>query len=180
MPSKEEYFSPKTKSQSNGHWLPWIQKQLILNGILAQTPEMPEPYKPDYDKWCSVFECFKINEDTKLIGHSCGAGFLLRWLSELNVSVGKVVLVAPWINSNRKYDITMFDNLKIDQNLASKTKGVTIFSSSNDDQDVMDSVEVLKNTLKDVRILELKNYGHFCFKDMKTDVFPELLEEIVK
>jgi len=36
MPSKEEYFSPKTKSQSNGHWLPWIQKQLILNGILAR------------------------------------------------------------------------------------------------------------------------------------------------
>ncbi len=50
MPPKEEYFNSAYPSQSNKHWIPWIQKQLILNGILAQTPEMPEPYDPDYTK----------------------------------------------------------------------------------------------------------------------------------
>lgn len=77
MPPKEEYFNAEYPSSSNKHWIPWIQKQLILNGILAQTPEMPEPYDPDYTKWYSVFEQFTIDGDTQLIGHSCGGGFLL-------------------------------------------------------------------------------------------------------
>ncbi|HSE56651.1 MAG TPA: hypothetical protein VLB02_01025, partial [Candidatus Paceibacterota bacterium] len=80
MPSKEEYFDREGKSPSNSHWFPWIQQQLLINGFLAQTPEMPEPYLPVYEKWCSVFEQFSIDEHATLIGHSCGAGFLLRWL----------------------------------------------------------------------------------------------------
>lgn len=47
MPSKEEYFNSDSPAQSNKHWLPWLQRQLQLNGILAQTPEMPESYAPD-------------------------------------------------------------------------------------------------------------------------------------
>jgi len=40
MPSKKEYYNPKSSAQSNKHWLPWIQRQLILNDVLAQTPEL--------------------------------------------------------------------------------------------------------------------------------------------
>ncbi len=76
MPDKENYFDSKADSQSNCHWLPWLQQQLNINGILSQTPEMPEPYNPDYEKWRGVLEQFKINEDTILVGHSCGAGFI--------------------------------------------------------------------------------------------------------
>ncbi|MEX0652068.1 MAG: alpha/beta fold hydrolase [Candidatus Paceibacterota bacterium] len=59
---------------------------------------MPEPYLPNYEKWIEVFEQFKVDEETDLVGHSCGAGFLLRWLSENKINVGKLVLVAPWID----------------------------------------------------------------------------------
>lgn len=31
MPSKEEYFSPAYASPSNSHWLPWLQKNLLIN-----------------------------------------------------------------------------------------------------------------------------------------------------
>ena len=90
MPSKEEYFDPDNESPSNQHWLPWIQRQLILNGVLAQVIELPEPYIPKYGKWASVFEQFKVYAETDLIVHSCGAGFLVRWLSEHKIKVGKV------------------------------------------------------------------------------------------
>jgi uncharacterized protein len=96
-PSYEEYCNPRIPSPSNNHWLPWLQKQLLLNGFLAQTPELPAPYAPVYQDWCLAFEQFRIDEDTALIGHSCGAGFLLRWLSENKVTVGKVALVAPFL-----------------------------------------------------------------------------------
>ncbi len=180
MPDKENYFNSKADSQSNCHWLPWLQQQLNLHGILSQTPEMPEPYNPDYEKWKKVFEQFILDEDTVLIGHSCGAGFIVKYLSEQNIKVGKVVLVAPWINSEREDNITMFENLVIDENLINKTSRVTIFSSSNDDQAIKNSIDILKNTIKGTMVLEFKNYGHFCLGDMKTREFPELLNEILK
>lgn len=78
MPSEEEYFNPDSSAQSNKHWLPWIQRQLILNKVLAQAIELPSPYQPVYKDWEDFFNQFKIDEDTMLIGHSCGAGFLVR------------------------------------------------------------------------------------------------------
>ena len=50
MPSKEEYFNESSPAQSDKHWLPWIQRQLIVNGIFAQGIEFPEPYEPVYEK----------------------------------------------------------------------------------------------------------------------------------
>lgn len=76
MPDREEYYNPESAAESNKHWLPWIQRQLILKDILAQTPELPYPYRPVYKDWLDVLRKFEINKDTILVGHSCGAGFL--------------------------------------------------------------------------------------------------------
>jgi predicted alpha/beta hydrolase family esterase len=69
-------------SPSNSHWLPWLQWQLIKNGILCQTPEMPNPYIADmnYDDWAEVFTRNNIDKNTILIGHSAGAGIFLMGL----------------------------------------------------------------------------------------------------
>lgn len=179
MPERENYFNPTADSPSNCHWVPWLQHQLNINSILTQTPEMPEPYDPDYEKWEQVFSQFKIDENTILVGHSCGGGFIVKYLSGNNIKVNKVVLVAPWINSKREEDITMFDGLRIDENLLSKTNSVTIFSSSNDDKEIQDSIKVLEDTIKGVKVLEFKDYGHFCLSDMKKREFPELLKKIL-
>ncbi|OGD31923.1 hypothetical protein A3C91_00655 [Candidatus Azambacteria bacterium RIFCSPHIGHO2_02_FULL_52_12] len=173
MPSKEEYFNSQSPAQSNKHWLPWIQRELILKNILTQTPEFPEPYEPDYKKWCSVFERLLIDENTILIGHSCGGGFLVRWLSEHKVKVGKVVLVAPWIDPEHELKTGFFD-FEIDENMAERTAGLIIFFSANDDGDILTSVQQLRAKLKNVQIKKFVDYGHFTSSDMKTDQFPEL------
>ncbi len=173
---KEEYYSTQYPSASNSHWLPWIQKQLLLKDILAQTPEMPVPYEPEYSAWKKMFERFPLDEDAILIGHSCGGGFIVRYLSENDVKVGKVVLVAPRIDPEKELKTGMFD-FEINENIVEKTKGITIFSSTNDMQEVQDSIEILKNKIKNLKITEFKNYGHFHYENMKTDIFPELLEE---
>ncbi len=129
MPSKEEYLDGTVPSPSNSHWLPWLQRQLLLRGIVAQTPEMPEPYEPKYELWKSVFEQFTLNEETVLVGHSCGGGFLVRYLSENEIKVGAVVLVAPWIDTERSLATKMFD-FSIDTHLAQKTRKLTVFVSS--------------------------------------------------
>src|SRR5687767_10509252 len=82
MPLRHMYFDPTTASPSNYHWIPWLQKQLLLKGILAQAPEMPTPYAPDFAAWRETFERIGVDELTTLIGWSAGGGFLVRWLSE--------------------------------------------------------------------------------------------------
>ena len=180
MPSKEEYFSPDGSSQSNKHWLPWIQKELTLNGILAQTPELPEPYDPVYEKWASVFEQFAINEGTTLIGHSCGGGFLVRWLSENKVKVGKVVLVAPFLDPDHDEVKSNFFDFEIDENMAERTQGIFMIFSVDDDCEILDSVNQIRSKVKNIQIIELLQGGHFTMNDMKTEEFPELRDILLK
>jgi predicted alpha/beta hydrolase family esterase len=118
-------------------------------------------------------------EETTLIGHSCGAGFIVRYLSENNIHVGKVVLVAPWIDPDKILETGMFD-FTPDENLVSKTKGVTIFNSDDDMEEVQKSVKILTEKIKNIEVREFQNMGHFCFEDMGTEEFPKLLEEVLK
>lgn len=179
MPSKEEYFDSTSDSPSNVHWIPWLQKQLLVKNILAQTPEMPEPYLPDYEKWKNIFEQFKIDEETILVGHSCGAGFILRYLSENDVKVGKVALVAPWINpEDDELGRKMFDDLSIDEDLLIKVKDLKIFVSNDDDDFILDGVAILRDRINSIKIIDFENRGHFD-ELSKTEKFPELLEFLI-
>ena len=130
MPDREEYYHPTAPSQSNKHWLPWIQRELCLKDILAQTPEIPEPYRPDYTKWKKVFEQFPVDKETMLVGHSCGGGFLLRWLSENKIEVGKVALVAPGVDPNGTLETDIF-KFNLDATFIQRTQGTRVFISDN-------------------------------------------------
>jgi predicted alpha/beta hydrolase family esterase len=178
--SQEEYFNMlESENKEYWHWLLWLKDELIKKNISSEVPVMPEAYNPEYKAWKETFERFPLNEETILIGHSCGGGFIVRYLSENDVKVGKVVLVAPWIDPDKYLKTGMFD-FEIDENIVAKTKGITIFSSTDDMQEVQDSIKILKEKIKDIKVVEFKNYGHFCYGDMKTREFPELLEEFLK
>lgn len=177
-PGEQEYYNPDLPSASNSHWLPWLQKQLLVHDVAAQTPEIPNSWKPDYETWRKEFERYDITPNTVLVGHSCGGGFIVRWLSERpDVHVEKVVLVAPWLDPQRTDTIDFFD-FKMDPNLASRTAGFVIFTSDNDTQPVQQSVRTIVETVKNTKLREFHNYGHFCYGDMKTNEFPELLEAL--
>lgn len=179
MTGKEEYFDPSADSPSNAHWLPWIQKELLMRDYIAQTPEFLEPYLPQYEKWVQVFEQFELEEDTLLVGHSCGAGFLLRYLSENNIQIGQLVLVAPWIDPTNMLKTDFFD-FEINPSILDRAESVTIFSSLDDMDMIIKSVEAIKENLPEVNIIEFEDKGHFCLSDMNTREFPELLDTILK
>ena len=178
MPSKEEYFGPEGTSQSGKHWLGWLKAELIKNGVEAVAPEMPDSYEPVYERWCLVFEQHPIDENTMLIGHSIGAGFMVRWLSENKTKVGKVVLVAPWIDPTHELRNGFFD-FEIDKELVVRTDGMTIFISSDDGQEMLESVKKIKSTFSKIVVREFSSHGHFTFGDMGTHEFPELLEMLL-
>lgn len=178
-PSFEEYYDPKVPSCSNDHWYPWLQKQLIIHGISTQTPEMPLAFKPNYVNWKKEFENYIVSIDSILVGHSCGGGFLLRWLSEKSsLKIGTLVLVAPWLDPEKEMT-TEFFNFTLDQNLISRTNRTIIFHSDNDHASIHKTMHILNNSLHDFEYYEFKKYGHFTKADMKTTQFPLLLSTIL-
>jgi predicted alpha/beta hydrolase family esterase len=178
--SKRDYYDPLTPSPSNSHWYPWLQKQLIAHDIKADTPEMPHAYKPDYELWKREAQRFDIGPDTLLVGHSTGAGFWLRYLSEhLDLKVGKVVLVAPWLDPNNIKHTTFFD-FAFDPDLASRTQGLTIFNSTNDHEGIQWSTQIICQVLTGWKFRSFDSWGHFMDKDMGTEQFPELLTELME
>ncbi len=177
-PSREEYFDAATPSESNKHWIPWLQKQLLIRDIFTQTPEMPDSYAPDYDTWKAEFERFPVDSETILIGHSCGGGFLLRWISENKIQLNKLILVAPWMDPQERKTMGFFD-FEIDPKLQDRVNEIHVFVSIDDDSEILDSVHFIKKALPHVTFHEFTDKGHFCFEDMHTQEFPELLKTIV-
>lgn len=174
---KEEYFSDKYPSLSNSHWLPWIQKQLLIRDIHTQTPEMPNPVTPNYSDWKREFEKQPVDPNTILIGHSCGAGFLVRWLSEHTTKISHLVLVAPWLDPDREVTTDFFN---FELNLANKAEKVSLLYSTDDMKSVLKSVEVIKKS--DAKLSEYKftNRGHFTLDELGTEKFTELVQIVTQ
>lgn len=176
---KEEYFSLKYPSLSNSHWIPWLQKQLLIKGVFTQTPEFPKPFSPEYKKWKKELERFDINSETVLIGHSCGAGFLLRWLSETKTQVDQLILVAPWMDPTKKRK--GFLDFELDPKLEKRVNQIHIlFSLDEKVEGVKESVEEIRQFYPGAKYHEFKKMGHFCFEEMGHVEFPELLELVEK
>ena len=101
-PDKKEYYDPKFPSQSNAHWIPWLQGQLLKHDIPTAIPEIPWAFDRNWKVWNGEVERFDIGSETILIGHSTGAGFFVKYLSiHKKLKVDKVVLVAPWLDPDR-------------------------------------------------------------------------------
>ena len=172
-PPDEKTVTPKEK-----RWMNWLEGKLREKGIDAIAPDMPKSWNPKYEEWKNVFEKYPVTDNTLLVGHSCGGAFLVRWLLETKRKVKKLILVSPakvpeTVDDTRKdlYDFILPEN-------APDIAGEVVIFTSNDFPHHLKSLEMYKKSLKP-RIIKLENKFHFLFFQMKTNEFPELLEEII-
>jgi predicted alpha/beta hydrolase family esterase len=173
--SRKEYYDPSLPPLSNRYWFPWLQRQLMVKDIVAYVPEIPLAFKPQYEIWRREVERFDIGPESILVGHSTGGGFWIRWLSEHpEVSVYKVVIVAPWLDPNNVKKTTFFD-FKIDSGIVERTQGLTIMASDNDHAGITWSVEQIRDKLPGHKYREFHKYNHF----MDEDRFQALLNELI-
>ncbi|MDB4983924.1 MAG: hypothetical protein JWM20_103 [Patescibacteria group bacterium] len=170
-PDEDEFLNPNIPSPSNAHWFPWIQKQLAMQGEIAQSLEFPfVDYQPDWNGWVSVIENFKIDPETTLVGNSTGGGFILRYLSENpTLAPVKVILVAPWIDPEHELSNGFFD-FTIDEKISERTE-IHVFVSDDDMEMILKSFDVIKKKFPNATYHEYSGREHFC-----TPEFPELLE----
>jgi len=174
----EKVMDSKTRTYDK-HWMPWLKTQLIKKGISTETPSMPAPWYPDYKKFKKEFEKYIVDENTILIGHSCGCAFLVRWLGETKRKIFKLILVAPWKipDENDTYR-PKFYNYPIDVKIKDRVREIIMFTSDNEEEDGKKSLKMFHDILGG-KIISLKNKGHYTLGDMGTEEFPELLNAIV-
>jgi predicted alpha/beta hydrolase family esterase len=178
-PEKEAYYDPKLPSESNAHWLPWLQKELLIRDIAAVTPEIPLAYEPKWELWCREVERFNIGPETILVGHSAGGGFWLKYLSQHpELRTGKVVLVAPWLDPGKTLDENFYEG-DFDPQLVSRTDGIVIFRSDDDSDSVHQSIKRITEEIDGVELREFTGKGHFTYDNLSGVKFPELLQELV-
>lgn len=176
LPSKNEYYNSNQPSASNSHWFPWLQKELLINEIKADTPEVFRAYEMRWESWAQEVERFTVGRETTLVGHSMGAGFWVRYLSEHpEVFVDKIVLVAPWLNLHHKKDTDFFD-FELRPEITERANECIIFASDDDGREMQDSVDYLIEKLPNVKVHTFHEYGHFTQRTLKDNKFPELLD----
>lgn len=177
--SKNEYYNPDYPTLSNSHWLPWLGKQLAINDIPTVAIEMPWAFDERvqvYEDWRRELERYDIDEESILIGHSFGTGFLLRWLAENSQrKISQLVLVAPWLDPEHIHQD--FFDFEITPTIAKQVDKVVMFSSTDDD--VLGSTATISDKLSGIQHYQFTDKGHFTFSSLGTEEFPELLEAIL-
>jgi len=176
--SAEKAMNPKTRTYDK-HWIPWTKIQLVSKGIKTETPLMPTPWKPEYEKFKREFEKYSVDENTILIGHSCGCTFLVRWLGETKKNIFKLILVAPWkIEKSADKFKKAFYKFPIDETIKDRIKEIIMFTSDDEAEDGKKGLKMFHKALGG-KIINLPRHGHYCLKDMSTEKFPELLDVVL-
>jgi len=174
----EKAMNPETRTYDK-HWIPWLKQNLIADGIETETPLMPDPWKPDYQKFKAEFEKYAVDENTILIGHSCGSAFLVRWLGETKRKIFKLILVAPWKIPGKNDEFRKeFYIYPIDEGIKSRVEEIVMFTADDEKDEGKESLKIFHQTLGG-EVVELKGHGHYTMDDMETEEFPELLEKII-
>lgn len=169
----------QTVTPKSNRWMNWLEEKLKEKHYNAIAPDMPVSWNPKYTEWKKVFEKYSVTKNTLLVGHSCGAAFLIRWLLETNNKVKKLILVSPAKvpegDSDTRKDLYDFQLPPDASHIADE---IVVFTS-NDFLHHLKSLEMYKKSLKP-RVIKLENKFHFLFFQMKTNEFPELLDEVTK
>jgi predicted alpha/beta hydrolase family esterase len=175
VPDEDEFFEAGNPSPAHSHWLPWLRRMFEDEGYTSPCIDMPVPYNPSYDVWCEVWEKHQPDAESVLVGHSAGGGFLMKWLSEHpQVSVGKIVLVAPWLDPQREYG--RFLETELDVGLIERIGELHILISNDEPvEGVPETVELLRVTYPAAVIHRFDGLRHFCVGDTGAE-FPALWE----
>ena len=178
----EDWRQLDRPSPSNEAFIPWLSKQLMVRRIHPIAIEMPNSYAPNYEIWKKELERFELDEETILVGWSCGGGFLLRYLSENNIRVRKLVLLSPWIgtfdNDKDRYE---FDESFFDFNLSESIyervlEDIILLEAEDEVKEVLMSIEKIKSKLKNINYKIVEGSGRHFFEENQ----PVVLEEILR
>lgn len=170
-----------TGGSPDGNWFPWLKSELEKLGHNVYVPKFPTPENQSVKSWCATLDAQapRFGENTILIGHSCGAAYLLHVLEEIAKPVAQSIFVSGFIdklgnewfdNLNETFVNHDFDWAKIRKNAGD----ITVFHGDNDPYVPMHAAMRLSDGLQ-TKITVIPNGGHLNAEFEYTE-FPEILQ----
>mgnify|MGYP000846868924 FL=1 len=159
-------------------WKQTVQEQLG-DQFSVLCVKMPNSTNSQYNEWKLWFENLLtvLNKELILVGHSLGAVFLAKYLSEhlIDNSITKLILVAPPYSDTKEEPLASFKikgNLhKIDQQVPK----IYIFHSKDDVVVPYQDALIYEKNLNNSELISFDNRQHF-----NQENFPELVAVINK
>ena len=80
------------------NWIPWLRQELGNHQIPVQVPQLPTPEDQSLSTWTAAFleQVGPLSAQSILVGHSMGAGFILRLLENAGGPIVGTFLVSGW------------------------------------------------------------------------------------
>lgn len=171
---KDEFYKMQIPFCAS-YWYPWLQQKLIVAGVPTQVPSFTNSWLParNYAADVDILQRQIINEKTILIGHSCGGGLLVKYLSENpEIKIGHLVLVAPWIDVLYQFP-EYFNGFSPDPKLPDRIKTIDLFYSTDDHYGdlILKGCDKLQDLYPNMRVHKFSDKSHFS-GDMHQ--FPEM------
>jgi predicted alpha/beta hydrolase family esterase len=143
---------------------------------------MPSPQNAKYAEWKLWIEKYFsiLQGDIILIGHSLGAAFLLKYISESGfpVSIAQLHLVATPVADTEKESLCDFKlknfELKVSRDIdlgKADVNKIFLYHSVDDEVVPYSDTEKLHKALPQAEFLTFQDMGHFSVEE-----FPELVE----
>ena len=171
----EEDFYRMPKPICASMWYPWLQQKLILSGVPTQVPSFTNSWLParNYEADKDILSRQQLDKDTILIGHSCGGGLLVKYLSENpDIKIGHLILVAPWIDALHQFP-QYFNNFEPDPQLSLRTETMDLFYSLDDfyGDVIISGCQKLQNVYPNMNVHKYTDQGHFNTFSKVPDIF---------
>ncbi len=180
----EEYFEYLKTKEVSLERLQGIDWKMNLQEKLGDTfevflPKMPNAQNAVYAEWCIWFEKFLplLNDGLILVGHSLGAVFLAKYLSEHDVAkkISGTLLVAPPFATDEGRILPQFAITTSLEKLEQQGGKVIIYHSKDDLVVPFGELKQYQDRLPTLETRIFEDRGHFNMEE-----FPEIVEEIRK
>jgi predicted alpha/beta hydrolase family esterase len=158
-------------------WKETLQKALGPSFDIL-LPRMPNNTNAQYADWKKIFEKImeKVDENVVLVGHSLGALFLTKYLSENFPSkkVKSVFLIAAPFDDTSKESLGSFaiDVSKVG-NIQEKVSSIFLYFSKDDPVVSFSEADKYAQKLPQATLRTLDDRGHF-----RQEQFPELVRDL--
>ena len=143
-------------------------------------PQMPNPMNAKYDEWRILFKKIAplLKNNIILIGHSLGAIFLAKYLSENNFPkkiLATLLVSAPYDDKDMKESLGDFVLPKSFNKLNKQGGKIFLYQSKDDLTVPYIHLEKYKKALPNAIVRGFKKRGHF-----HQPRFPELVKDIIR
>lgn len=152
------------------NWFPWLEDELAKKSISCIIPSFPTPEHQNYNDWSKLLDYYRdmgiINEETILIGHSCGAICVTRYICDNDIKVKSLITVSGYNNyiGNDAHIDNLNSSFYCDNEKLKKVKNLVtarVSFISNNDPFISNEALISFSKTIDSQLVIVKDAGHF-------------------